>query len=159
MTAYFPSTRTDFAHGEHSWDLFYFLGTCARLIGVQWMSNVRGCGYYFGSSCVTSQRNIIEALRFRPKNFCEDHRAWHNRITGSSRCRGSKQLSKLINRRTLARLIRIYFPLFWKARPCFFRVLQRMTLVFYVTNLKYGNWYDITREKININKRLSDRAK
>ena len=42
--------------------------------------------------------------------------------------------------------------------PSFFRVLQRMTLVCNVTNLKYEQ-YDITSEKINNNKRLIDRAK
>ena len=42
--------------------------------------------------------------------------------------------------------------------PSFFRVLQRMTLLLNVTNLKYGK-YDITSEKINNNKRLIDRAK
>ena len=35
---------------------------------------------------------------------------------------------------------------------------MRMTLVLNVTNLKYGK-YDETSEKINNNKRLSDRVK
>ena len=64
--------------------------------------------------------------------------------------------------RKLARLITqyrdIFFPIFRKAQPSFFRVLQRMTKVFNVTSLKYGK-YDITNEKINNNKRLIDRAK
>ena len=54
--------------------------------------------------------------------------------------------------------MRIYFPRFQKARPSFFRVLKKMALVLSVTNLKYGK-YDITNEKINNSKRLSDRAK
>ena len=70
--------------------------------------------------------------------------------------------SKLNNKRKFARLITqyrdIFFPIFWKARPSFFRVLQRMTTVFNVTGLKYGK-YDITNEKINNNKRLIDRAR
>ena len=47
--------------------------------------------------------------------------------------------------------------LFRKARPSFFRVLQRMTLVLNVTNLKYGK-YDLTSKKKNNNKRLIDGA-
>ena len=66
------------------------------------------------------------------------------------------------NKRKLARLITqyrdIFFPIFWKARPSFFRVSQRMTKVFKVTSLKYGK-YGITNEKINNNKRLIDRAR
>ena len=54
-------------------------------------------------------------------------------------------------KRKFARLITqyrdIFFPIFRKARPSFFRVLQRMTKVFNVTSLKYGK-YDITNEKI-----------
>ena len=65
-------------------------------------------------------------------------------------------------KRKLARLITqyrdIFFPIFRKARPSFFRVLQRMTKVFNVASLKYGK-YDITNEKINNNKRLIDRAR
>ena len=41
--------------------------------------------------------------------------------------------------------------------PFFFRVLQRMIEV-NVTNLEYGR-YDLTSEKINNNKKLSDTAK
>ena len=59
------------------------------------------------------------------------------------------------NKRKLARLITqyrdIFFPIFRKARPSFFRVLQRMTKVFNVTSLKYEK-YDITNEKTNNNK-------
>ena len=70
--------------------------------------------------------------------------------------------SKLNNKRKLARLITqyrdIFFPICQKARPSFFRVLQRMTLVFNVTSLKYEK-YDITNEKINNNKRFIDKAK
>ena len=66
-------------------------------------------------------------------------------------------LSSLINKRKLARLITqyrdIFFPIFRKARPSFFRVLQRMTKYFNVTSLKYGE------NDINNNKRLIDRAK
>ena len=66
------------------------------------------------------------------------------------------------NKRKLARLITqcrdIFFPIFRKAGPSFFRVLQRITKVFNVTSLKYGK-YDITNEKINNNKRLIDRAR
>ena len=54
--------------------------------------------------------------------------------------------------------IGIYFPIFRKARPSFFRVLQRMTLVLNVTNLKYDK-YDMTSKKKNNNKGLIDRAK
>ena len=65
-------------------------------------------------------------------------------------------------KRKLARLIApygdIFFPIFRKARPSFFRVLQRMTKVFNVTSLKYGK-YDITNEEKYNNKRLIDRAK
>ena len=43
-----------------------------------------------------------------------------------------------------------------EGRSSFFRVLQRMTLLMNVTNLKYEK-YDITSKKKN-NKRLSDRA-
>ena len=50
------------------------------------------------------------------------------------------------------------FLIFRKARPSFFRVLQRMTLVLNVTSLKYEK-YDITSENVNNNKRLIDRAK
>ena len=61
----------------------------------------------------------------------------------------------LFNKRKLARLITqyrdVFFPTFRKARPSFFRVLQRMTKVFNVTSLKYGK-NDITNEKINNNK-------
>ena len=53
--------------------------------------------------------------------------------------------------------IEIHFPIFRKARSSSFRVLENMTVVLNVANLKYGK-YDITSEKININKRLSDRA-
>ena len=52
----------------------------------------------------------------------------------------------------------IFFPIFRKARPSFCRVSQRMTKVFNVTSLKYGE-YDITNEKISNNKRLIDRAR
>ena len=53
----------------------------------------------------------------------------------------------------------IYFPIFRKARPSFFRVLPQKWRVLNVTNLKYGK-YDTTNEKINDNKRLSSsRAK
>ena len=52
----------------------------------------------------------------------------------------------------------MFFPILRKARPSFFRVLQRMTKVLDVTSLKYGK-YDITDEKINNNKRLIDRAR
>ena len=65
---------------------------------------------------------------------------------------------KLNNRRKLATLItqyRIYFPIFRRARPSFFRVLQKMTLALNATNLKYGK-YDITSEKISNNKRLRE---
>ena len=55
------------------------------------------------------------------------------------------------HKQKLARLITqyrdIFFPIFRKARPSFFRV--RMTTVFNVTSLKYGK-YDITNEKIII---------
>ena len=37
------------------------------------------------------------------------------------------------------------------------RVLQRMTLLSTVTSLKYGK-YDVAGEKINNNKRLSDKV-
>ena len=57
---------------------------------------------------------------------------------------------KIANKRKLARVITqyrdIFFLIFQKARPSFFRVLQRMTLAFNVTNLKYGK-HDITSEK------------
>ena len=53
--------------------------------------------------------------------------------------------------------IGMYFPIFRKARPSFFRVSQRMTLVLNVTNLKYVK-YDMTSKKKNNNKRLIDRA-
>ena len=70
--------------------------------------------------------------------------------------------SKLNNKRKLASLITqyrdIFFPIFRKARPSFFKVLQRMTKAFNVTSLKYGK-YDITNVKINNNKRLIDRAR
>ena len=69
--------------------------------------------------------------------------------------------SYVINTRKQARLIKqyrdIFFPIFRKARPSFFRVLQRMTLVLNVTNLKYGE-YDMTSKKKNNNNRLIDRA-
>ena len=52
----------------------------------------------------------------------------------------------------------MFFPILRKARPSFFRVLQRMTKVLDVTSLKYGKC-DITDEKINNNKRLIDRAR
>ena len=78
---------------------------------------------------------------------------------GSSR---SYEKVTLLNKRNLARLITqyrdIFFPIFQKARPSFFRVLQRMSKVFNVTSLKYGK-YNITNEKINNNKRLIDRAR
>ena len=49
---------------------------------------------------------------------------------------------KLNNKRKVARLITQYrdisFTIFKKERLSFFRVLQRMTLAFNVTNLKYG---------------------
>ena len=71
-------------------------------------------------------------------------------------------IHKFDNRRKQARLIKqyrdIFFPIFRKARPSFFRVLQRMTIVLNVTNLKYGK-YDMTSKKKNNNKRLIDRAK
>ena len=63
------------------------------------------------------------------------------------------------NKRKLARLITqyrdIFFPIFGKARPSFFKVLKRMINV---TGLKYEK-YDITNENINNNKRLIDRAR
>ena len=66
------------------------------------------------------------------------------------------------NKRKLARLITQYrdtlFPIFRKARPSLFWVLQRMTEVVNVTSLKYGK-NDITKKKINNKKRLKDRAK
>ena len=72
------------------------------------------------------------------------------------------KMLRLVNGRKQARLIKqyrdIFFPIFRKARPSFFRVLQRMTLVLNVTNLKYGK-YDMTSKKKNNNKRLIDRAK
>ena len=76
-------------------------------------------------------------------------------------CPGENRLK--YEQRKFARLITqhrdIFFPIFRKARPSFFRVLQRMTKVFNVTSLKYGK-YDITNEKINQNnKRLIDRAR
>ena len=65
-------------------------------------------------------------------------------------------------KRKLARLITqyrdIFFKYFGRYGSSFFRVLQRMTKVFYVTSLKYGK-YDITNEQINNNKQLIDRAR
>ena len=55
--------------------------------------------------------------------------------------------------RKLARVITQYRDIFFlilrKERPSFFRVLQRLTLVFNATNLKYGK-YDIISEKTDI---------
>ena len=48
--------------------------------------------------------------------------------------------------------------MFRKARPSFFRVLQRMTLVLNVTNLKYGQYDMTSKKKNNNNKRLIDKA-
>ena len=93
------------------------------------------------------------AIIYLDVNFCKDHR---NKIEVSDPFAVEDLISsKLNNKRKLARLI---FPIFRKARPSFFKVLQRMTKVFNVTSLKYGK-YDITNEKINNNKRLIDRAR
>ena len=77
-------------------------------------------------------------------------------------CMRMIRMNQSKNRRKQARLIKqyrdIFFPIFRKVRPSFFRVLQRMTLVLNVTNLKYGK-YDMTSKKKNNNKRLIDRAK
>ena len=93
-------------------------------------------------------------------NFCKNHR---NKIEVPDPLAVEDLISnKLNNNRKLARLITqyrdIFFPIFRKARPSFFRVLQRMTKVFNVTSLKYGK-YDITNEKINNDNRLIDRAR
>ena len=94
-------------------------------------------------------------------NFCKDHR---NKIEVPDPLAVEDLISsKLNNKRKFARLITqyrdIFFPIFRKARPSFFRVLQRMIKVFNITTLKYGK-YDITNEKINKNnKRLIDRAR
>ena len=89
-------------------------------------------------------------------NFCKDH---HNKIEVPDPLAVEDLISsKLNNKQKLARLITqyrdIFFPIFRKARPSFFRVLQRMTKGFNVTSLKYGK-YDTTNEKINNNKRLA----
>ena len=93
-------------------------------------------------------------------NFCKDHR---NKIEVPDPLALEDLISsKLNNKQKLTRLIAqyrdIFFPIFRKELPSFFRVLQRMTKVFNVTSLKYGK-YDITNEKINNNKRLIDRAR
>ena len=93
-------------------------------------------------------------------NFCKDHR---DKIEVPDPLVVEDLISdNLNNRRKQARLIKqyrdIFFPIFRKARPSFFRVLQRMTIVLNVTNLKYGK-YDMTSKKKNNNKRLIDRAK
>ena len=76
--------------------------------------------------------------RLRRSNFCRDHR---DKIEVPDRLFVEDLISDKLNyRRKLARLINnigrsrapgigIYFPIFRKARPSFFRVLQRMTLV------------------------------
>ena len=99
-------------------------------------------------------------INIRRSNFCKDHR---DKIEVPDPLVVEDLISdNLNNRRKQARLIKqyrdIFFPIFRKARPSFFRVLQRMTLVLNVTNLKYGK-YDMTSKKKNNNKRLIDRAK
>ena len=69
-------------------------------------------------------------------NFCKDHR---NKIEVPDPLAVEDLISsKLNNKRKLARLITqyrdIFFPIFRKARPSFFRLLQRMTKVFNVTS-------------------------
>ena len=93
-------------------------------------------------------------------NCCKDHR---DKIEVPDPLVVEDLISdNLNNRRKQARLIKqyrdIFFPIFRKARPSFFRVLQRMALLLNVTNLKYGK-YDMTSKKKNNNKRLIDRAK
>ena len=87
---------------------------------------------------------------------------WNLAGTKAKRLKSDSQRVNEKLRRKQARLIKqyrdIFFPIFRKARPSFFRVLQRMTLVLNVTNLKYGK-YDMTSKKKNNNKRLIDRAK
>ena len=65
----------------------------------------------------------------------------------------SSKEGNILDKRKLARLITqyrdIFFPIFRKARPSFFRVLQRMTKVFNVTSLKYGR-YDIRESSFNM---------
>ena len=75
-------------------------------------------------------------------NFCKDHR---DKIEVPDPLVVEDLISdNLNNRRKQARLIKqyrdIFFPIFRKARPSFFRVLQRMTIVLNVTNLKYGKY-------------------
>ena len=70
-------------------------------------------------------------------NFCKDHRI---KIEVPDPLAVEDLISsKLNNKRKLARLITqyrdIFFPIFRKARPSFFRVLQRMTKVFNLTSL------------------------
>ena len=65
-------------------------------------------------------------------NFCKDHR---NKIEVPDPLAVEDLISsKLNNKRKFARLITqyrdIFFPIFRKAEPSFFRVLQRMTKVF-----------------------------
>ena len=74
-------------------------------------------------------------------NFCKDHRG---KIEVPDPLAVEDLISsKLNNIRKFARLIiqcgDIFFPVCRKARPSFFRVLQRMTLVFNVTSCNVKN--------------------
>ena len=74
-------------------------------------------------------------------NFCKDH--CDNKIEALDPLAVEDLIScKLNNKQKLARLITQYrdilFSIFQKAWPSFLRVLQRMTLVFNITNESFG---------------------